>query len=179
MATRRRTGPGSFGLQIATCRTMPIQGPTQLSARRSTGRSGADRCESGTGSCGWRTHRPEAARSGDALHERADDVRLRRCHVMCTVCKRYQTIVVKEAHATQGFPDSTAAQAIERFSAAWERARARLVSSADMVYQQELGRAKKTLGHQQGCNAPEAAAPFRGCRCPIRGSGSRSPPAGA
>ena len=54
--------------------------------------------------------------------------------VMCAVCKGYQTIVVKDAHGAQGFPDSTAAQVIEHFNAAWERAGAKLIGAADVAF---------------------------------------------
>jgi nicotinamidase-related amidase len=54
--------------------------------------------------------------------------------VMCAVCKGYNTIVVKDAHGAQGFPDLTAAQVIEHFNGAWERAGASLVSAADVAF---------------------------------------------
>jgi len=54
--------------------------------------------------------------------------------VMCSVCKGYETIVVKDAHGARGFTDSTAAQVIEHFNAAWERAGARLIASQDVAF---------------------------------------------
>lgn len=54
--------------------------------------------------------------------------------VMCAVCKEYETIVVKDAHGAQSFPDSTAAQVIQHFNAAWERAGARLIRAADVSF---------------------------------------------
>jgi len=54
--------------------------------------------------------------------------------VMCAVCKGYDTIVVKDAHGAQASPDSTAAQVIEHFNAAWERAGARLIASRDVSF---------------------------------------------
>lgn len=54
--------------------------------------------------------------------------------VMCAVCNGYETIVVKDAHGAQDFPDSTAAQVIDHFNAAWERAGARLVRAADVSF---------------------------------------------
>ena len=54
--------------------------------------------------------------------------------VMCSVCKEYETIVVKDAHGAQDFPDSTAAQVIDHFNAAWERAGARLIASQDVAF---------------------------------------------
>ena len=54
--------------------------------------------------------------------------------VMCDVCQGYETIVVKDAHGAQDFPDSMAAQVIEHFNAAWERAGARLVLASDVSF---------------------------------------------
>jgi nicotinamidase-related amidase len=54
--------------------------------------------------------------------------------VMCAVCKGYETIVVKDAHGAQGFPDSTAAQVIEHFNATWEKAGAQLIGAADVSF---------------------------------------------
>jgi nicotinamidase-related amidase len=54
--------------------------------------------------------------------------------VMCAVCKDYETIVAKDAHGAQAFPDSTAAQVIAHFNAAWERAGARLVSAGEVSF---------------------------------------------
>ena len=54
--------------------------------------------------------------------------------VVCAVCKEYQTIVVKDAHGAQDFADSTAAQVIEHFNAAWERAGARLIGAKDVAF---------------------------------------------
>jgi len=53
---------------------------------------------------------------------------------MCAVCKEYETIVVKEAYGAQDFLDSTASQVTEHFIAAWERAGARLVRAADVLF---------------------------------------------
>ena len=53
--------------------------------------------------------------------------------VMCAVCKEYETIVVKDAHGAQDFADSTAAQVIDRFNAAWERAGARLILAKNVA----------------------------------------------
>ena len=53
---------------------------------------------------------------------------------MCAVCKGYHTVVVKDAHGTQDFADSTAAQMIEHFNAAWERAVVRLIASQDVAF---------------------------------------------
>jgi len=54
--------------------------------------------------------------------------------VMCAVCKGYDTVVVKDAHGAQAFPDSTAAQVIDHFNAAWERAGARLMQATDVRF---------------------------------------------
>jgi nicotinamidase-related amidase len=54
--------------------------------------------------------------------------------VMCAVCMGYDTVVVKDAHGAQDFPDSTAAQVIEHFNAAWERAGARLTRATDVSF---------------------------------------------
>ena len=54
--------------------------------------------------------------------------------VMCAVCMGYETIVVKDAHGAQDFADSTAAQVIEHFNAAWERAGANLIRAVDVAF---------------------------------------------
>ena len=54
--------------------------------------------------------------------------------VMCAVCMGYETIVVKDAHGAQDFDDSTAAQVVEHFNAAWERAGARLIRAVDVAF---------------------------------------------
>ena len=54
--------------------------------------------------------------------------------VICAVCKEYETIVVKDAHGAQDFPDSTAAQVIEHFNGAWERAGASLIRAKDVAF---------------------------------------------
>jgi len=54
--------------------------------------------------------------------------------VLCAVCKEYETVVVKDAHGAQDFPESTAAQVVEHFNAAWERAGARLVRAKDVAF---------------------------------------------
>jgi len=53
--------------------------------------------------------------------------------VMCAVCKEY-VVVVRDAHGAQAFPDSSAAQVIELFNRAWERAGARLIRSKDIAF---------------------------------------------
>jgi nicotinamidase-related amidase len=47
--------------------------------------------------------------------------------VMCALCKGYDTIVVRDAHGTPPLGGSTAAQLVDHFNAAWERAGATLV----------------------------------------------------
>ncbi len=54
--------------------------------------------------------------------------------VLCAVCKGYDTVVLRDAHGAQDFADSTAAQVIEHFNAAWERAGARLIQAADVRF---------------------------------------------
>ncbi len=54
--------------------------------------------------------------------------------VMCSVCNGYETVVVKDAHGAQDFADSTAAQVIEHFNGAWERAGAGLIRAADVPF---------------------------------------------
>jgi nicotinamidase-related amidase len=54
--------------------------------------------------------------------------------VMCAICKEYETIVVKDAHGSQDFPDSTAVQVIEHFNRAWERAGAQLMSAKNVTF---------------------------------------------
>jgi len=51
--------------------------------------------------------------------------------VMCAVCKGYETMVVNDAHGTQGFPDATPSQVIERFNAVRECAGETLRGSRD------------------------------------------------
>jgi nicotinamidase-related amidase len=54
--------------------------------------------------------------------------------VMCALCKGYDTMVVKDAHGTQPLKDSTAAQVIDHFNTAWERAGATLIEAADVAF---------------------------------------------
>ena len=55
--------------------------------------------------------------------------------VMCAVCKGYATVVVKDAHGSQAFPDSWAADVIEHFNRVWERAGARLMKEKDVTFE--------------------------------------------
>jgi nicotinamidase-related amidase len=54
--------------------------------------------------------------------------------VMCSVCKEHEAIVVKDAHGAREFADSTAAQVIDHFNAAWERAGAHLISAGEVSF---------------------------------------------
>ncbi len=54
--------------------------------------------------------------------------------VMCAVCKGYDTVVVKDAHGSSGFPDTPAAQMIDIFNGIWKRAGAALVKSEDVQF---------------------------------------------
>ena len=54
--------------------------------------------------------------------------------VMCAVCKGYETIVVKDAHGSQSFPDTPAERMIEIFNGTWKRAGATLMKSEDVRF---------------------------------------------
>jgi nicotinamidase-related amidase len=54
--------------------------------------------------------------------------------VMCSVCEGYETIVVKDVHGAQDFPDSTVAQVIDHFNSARGRAGARLISASEVSF---------------------------------------------
>jgi nicotinamidase-related amidase len=54
--------------------------------------------------------------------------------VMCAVCKGYDTVVVRDAHGAPDYPDSSAAEVIEHFNGAWERAGARLVLAGEVTF---------------------------------------------
>lgn len=54
--------------------------------------------------------------------------------VMCAICQDYEVVVVRNAHGAQEFGRSTARQVIDVFNGTWERAGARLISAADVIF---------------------------------------------